>query len=124
MKQKIEGSIKYCLEFGDGHADLQYETSLDNDLAILAAASHIMQNHFDATKIKRESAKFLHKRLLADELELLKRGKDGIRRTLNQYLELYNEYQDSLKNPPPTIEDINKQDEDFVGEHPSDENRN
>lgn len=100
MKKELKGSIEYTLEFGDGHADIQFETSLDNDLAILAAASYIMQNHYDATLVKRQGAKFLNKKLLADELELLKRGKNGIRRTLDRYLELYDDYQKSLATPP------------------------
>lgn len=105
MKKELKGTIDYTLSFGDGHADIQFQSTLDNDLAILAAASYIMQNHYDATLIKRKGAKFLHKKLLADELELLKRGKNGIRLTLDRYLSLYADYQESLKETTPPVEE-------------------
>lgn len=104
MKKELKGSIDYTLSFGDGHADITFSSTLDNDLAILAAASYIMQNHYDATLVKRQGAKFLSKKLLADELELLKRGKNGIRLTLDRYLELYDDYQKSLEATPPVEE--------------------
>ena len=96
---KITGNVPYEVAVDEnGNWDLDYISSTENDLAILAISQYVLENIIKSLKFDKENSKGAHRKQISELLGRASDAKFGIKELLNHMQAPYLSYQEKLES--------------------------
>lgn len=90
--QKITGTIEYTLIIDKNGVDIEYESTIENDLATLVISHRLMENVAVGMRNEKEVLSGKQKKWMSELLDKVVQGKFGLGRVVDYFLYNYEEY--------------------------------
>lgn len=95
MNKEIKGTIDFTLKITDEHTDIDYESTIDNDIGILAINQYLMESAATGLKMQKDNTKGDARKIAQQQLELVLKARQGLRVLMGLFLESYDEMKEN-----------------------------
>lgn len=95
MEKTITGTIDFTLKITDEHIDIDFNSSVDNDIAVLAMNQYLMESAATGLKMQKANTKGNEKKIAQQQLELVLKARQGLRVLMGLFLESYDEMKEN-----------------------------
>ena len=98
VKQEIKGSVEYSLtQFVDNDWQIDYKRTVENEMAALSVAQHVMEHAIAAVSLQKKKSKGKEKQALAKQLEKFVQARMGISMLSDNIFSAYDAYKENQK---------------------------
>jgi hypothetical protein len=103
---KIKGTIEYEITVGDSHLDVKHNSTVDNDLAVLAISQYLCEIAAVGLRDNKQQVTGKQKQVISENLDRILKCRNGLSIMVALFLEGYDETKklEFLQNNNITVE--------------------
>ena len=89
MNKTIEGVINFKLEITNEHTDINFNSSIDNDIAVMVICQYLLESSAIGLRREKENTKGDKKKIASEQLQCVLSGRQGLRTLVGLFLDNY-----------------------------------
>lgn len=97
MEQTIKGTINYEIKVTDDMVDIDYDSTIDNDLAAMLISQYVMENVCVGLRESKKQSKGKVQKAVAEKLNHAISGRYGLGTVIDYFLANYEEYKKDME---------------------------
>ena len=92
MEKIIEGTITYKMKINGEDIQIEYGTSIDNDLAVLAMSQYIAEMCAVSLRDEKKDSTGKMKQIISENLDRILKGRNALQTMVALYLHNYDDF--------------------------------
>lgn len=102
--KQISGTITYTLTIKDGVTEIDFNESIDNELASLIMSQYLIESAIAGLSVQKKESTGDKKKIAEDRLRSVMGSRQGLRTLVNLFLDSYDHMQNEVNRPKITVD--------------------
>ena len=91
MEKVIKGTINYELKISDKHTDIEYDSTIDNDLAVLHIFQYLCEAAAVGMRENKSQSTGKEKQIISESIQRVVHGRNAVNTLIAMFLDGYDE---------------------------------